>query len=222
MYFAITAAVLTGLTSAFPSHIDIPARGEGTFSVTTPARSFKGGKYGPLALAKAYNKFGVELPADLKAAVARIKSSKLKERTTGSVVNVPEEYDEEYNSDVSIGTPAQVLPLDFDTGSSDLWVFSTQTPSDEVDGQTLYDPGSSSTAKLLSGESWSITYGDGSTSSGDVYSDVVTVGGLTVTGQAVESAEEVSDEFTEDSACSGLLGLGTVHVAKSSPRGPWF
>ena len=86
------------------------------------------------------------------------------------------------------------------------WVFSTELSSSEASGHTEYNPKKSSTAKILQGATWNISYGDGSSASGNVYTDTVTVGGVTVTAQAVELAEEVSSEFEQD-ASDGLLGL---------------
>lgn len=212
----LTAAAFAAgaLASAIP-HIGTP---RGNFSIEQ-IRNPQFVRNGPLALAKAYAKFGAPVPADLQAAVSKIKAEYgVSKRTTGSVTNTPEQYDSEYLSPVSIGTPPQVLNLDFDTGSSDLWVFSSETPSSEVDGQTVYNPSKSSTSKKISGASWSIEYGDGSSSSGDVYDDVVTVGGLTVTSQAVEAAKQVSDEFTSDSDNDGLLGLAFSSINTVTPK----
>ncbi|OAQ58849.1 secreted aspartic proteinase precursor [Pochonia chlamydosporia 170] len=200
----LVALVAAGVANA------LPTSNHGKVSVpVTHNRNFKA--HGPLALAKAYHKFNKPVPKDVADAVAR-----LNKRATGSVTNVPQQYDSEYLAAVQIGTPAQTLNLDFDTGSSDLWVFSTETPSSEVQGQTLYNPGSSSTAQLLQGESWSITYGDQSSSSGDVYSDVVTIGGLSVQGQAVESAKQVSAQFSSGPS-SGLLGLAFSSINTVQP-----
>lgn len=58
----------------------------------------------------------------------------------------------------------------------------------------------------LPGLSWDISYVDGSGASGDVYSETVTVGGTTVTAQAVERATQASSTFFNVGS-DGLLGL---------------
>jgi aspergillopepsin I len=87
------------------------------------------------------------------------------------------------------------------------WVFSSELSKSESSGHSVYNPSKSSTAKELQGDTWSISYGDGSSASGNVYTDTVDVGGTTVTGQAVELAEKISSEFEEDTDSDGLLGL---------------
>ncbi|KAF9633155.1 Endothiapepsin [Lasiodiplodia theobromae] len=216
---AIAALLATaGTASAIPPRIGVPAepKTEGTASLLQ-VRNTKHVKSGPRALAKAYVKYGIPISPELEAAVSNATSSAVK-RATGSATTTPTEYDSEYLTPVSIGTPAQVLNLDFDTGSSDLWVFSSETPSNEVSGQSIYTPSKSSTSSKLSGATWEISYGDGSSSSGDVYIDKVTVGGLTVTKQAVEAAKVVSSEFTQDSDNDGLLGLAFSSLNTVSPN----
>lgn len=108
--------------------------------------------------------------------------------------------------------------LNFDTGSSDLWVFSSETPTNQQGGQKLYEIEKSSTATKLDNHTWSIHYGDGSRSSGNVYLDTVSVGGVNVFQQAVESATFVSASFVSDAASSGLLGLGFDSINTVTPK----
>lgn len=179
-------------------------------------------RHGAVALEKVYLKYNVSMPDELTTAVSRIRATLLSglgldKKDTGSAVNTPEEYDVEYLTPVQIGTPPQTLNINFDTGSSDLWVYSTETPSSEVNGQAVYDPTSSNTSAKQDEMSWSISYGDGSSSSGDVYYDTVSIGGLSVTNMAVEVAAKVSSEFTSDNDMDGLLGLGFSNLNTVSP-----
>lgn len=125
---------------------------------------------------------------------------------TGEVTAEDQQNDSMYLCEVDIGTPPQKLMLDFDTGSSDLWVFSTELPASAQKGHNVFDPSKSSTWKAADDEAWKISYGDGSSASGDVGNDTVTIGGLAVENQAVELAKVAADQFTSGTG-DGLLGL---------------
>lgn len=110
LQFVLAAATLVTLTDALPTteqHI-------GSFEVKQVRNpSFK--RNGPKELAKAYRKYGKELPTDLLKVVSAKKSS----GNDGTVTTTPSDsYDSEYLTPVTIG--GQTLQLDFDTGSSDL------------------------------------------------------------------------------------------------------
>jgi len=123
----------------------------------------------------------------------------------GEVTATPETGDVEFLSPVQIG--GQTLNMDFDSGSSDLWVFNTQLSEFAQEGHTIFDPTKSPTFQLIQGATFSISYGDGSGAAGDVGTDTVNIGGATVTSQAVELATAVSSSFVQDTQSNGLVGL---------------
>ncbi|OCK73127.1 aspartic proteinase precursor [Lepidopterella palustris CBS 459.81] len=128
----------------------------------------------------------------------------------GEVGAVNQPNDSMYLCAVQIGNPAQTLNLDFDTGSSDLWVWSTELPFFTrlfAFGHNIFDPNKSSTFIMTPDSTWEIAYGDGSTASGDVGTDDVTLGGLTIKNQTIELAKTLSIQFRLG-AGDGLLGLG--------------
>ena len=87
----------------------------------------------------------------------------------GAVKLTDQEDDLEWTGSISIGSPAQSFTIDFDTGSSDLWVPSAQRCSG-CSGKRTYNPSSSSSSQSQKG-TFSIEYADGSTVSGPVYKD---------------------------------------------------
>jgi hypothetical protein len=123
----------------------------------------------------------------------------------GVVVNTPEAGDVEYLSPVTIG--GQTMNMDFDSGSSDLWVFNTQLATASQAGHTNFNPQKSTTFKMQTGSTFSISYGDGSGAAGNVGTDTVNIGGATVTSQAIELATAVSASFVQDTQSNGLVGL---------------
>lgn len=135
---------------------------------------------------------------------------------TGIVENVPEANDVEYLSPVNIG--GQVVNLDFDTGSSDLWVFNTQLSSAATQGHALYDPASSANFQLINNAQFQIQYGDGSGAEGIVGTDVVNIGGAEVQAQAIELATAVTQSFVDDIATDGLLGLAFSSINTVQPQ----
>ncbi|KAF7966518.1 hypothetical protein HWV62_38082 [Athelia sp. TMB] len=63
-----------------------------------------------------------------------------------------------------------------------------------------------------------ISYGDGSSASGNVYTDAVTVGDVTIPNQAVELAENLSSSFQQDGGSDGLLGLAWPALNTVTPK----
>lgn len=124
---------------------------------------------------------------------------------TGSVTATPEANDVEYLAPISIG--GQTMVMDFDSGSSDLWVFSTSLSANAQRGHTNFNPTKSTSFKAMTGASFSISYGDGSGAAGTVGTDTVNIGGATVTSQAIELATAVSSSFVQDTNSNGLVGL---------------
>ncbi|KAF9230239.1 aspartic peptidase domain-containing protein, partial [Melanogaster broomeanus] len=119
---------------------------------------------------------------------------------------------------ISVGTPAIDYTVDFDTGSSDLFLPGPNCGSN-CDGHTIYNPSSSSTSKDL-GKTFLLQYGDGSSVSGEQYSDTVMIAGLTATDQALGAASQFSSGYSiSEFPPDGLMGMGfqTISDYNASP-----
>ncbi|KAK4246183.1 aspartic peptidase domain-containing protein [Corynascus novoguineensis] len=191
---------------------------------------------GPKELLRSYRKYRMPIPQDLLDALEDepanallpesppshgSKTMKVTEvdaiaqTTVGLVPAIPANGGIEYISPITIG--GQTINVALDTGSADLWVFSSQLPGSAQVGHQTYNPLLSPTFRHMPSANFSIIYGDGTSASGNVGIDVVDVGGATVTNQAVQMATAVSPVFVLDMNLSGLVGLGFSQLSTVKP-----
>ncbi|KAH7922358.1 Asp-domain-containing protein [Leucogyrophana mollusca] len=119
---------------------------------------------------------------------------------------------------ISVGTPAKTFTVDFDTGSSDLFLPGPNCGT-TCGGHATYTPKSSSTAKDLS-KTFSLAYGDGSTVKGEQWTDTVSIAGLKATKQTVGAATQYSSGFeSKQFPADGLMGMGfkSISVYNANP-----
>ena len=198
-----------------------------SFKVQRPRSASVRSLDGPTELAKAFGKYGWSLSsnANTHVAISNLSSSNEAVTTstaslmgtgTGIVPVAPGEADTQFLSPVTIG--GQEFNLDFDTGSSDLWVFSNKLSKSEIGAHAAYDPSKSKTFKEIPGSTFQITYGDKSHASGTAGFDEVKLGTAVVKQQAVELASQVSGSFLSDHGSDGLLGLGSSKINAIKPK----
>ncbi|KAI0048762.1 acid protease [Auriscalpium vulgare] len=119
---------------------------------------------------------------------------------------------------ISVGTPATEYKVDFDTGSSDIFLPGVDC-TENCDNHTMYDPSASSTSQDRDA-TFKLTYGDGSSVEGEQYTDVVTCAGLTAKAQALGAANTYSTGFSSAQfPADGLMGMGFQEISqfKSPP-----
>jgi hypothetical protein len=181
--------------------------------------------HGPRAYKRALQKFGFngitfkpdgEVATRLKAA-SNMSAVVGQGTQDGSTPTAPTQNDAQFLSPVTIG--GQQMIMNFDSGSSDTWVFNTNLPSAAQQGHNVYDPSKSTTFEnALAQSTFNVSYGDGSGASGPVGVDTVDIGGSTVTQQAIGLPDVVSQSFIVDGQSDGLVGLAFSQLNTITPQ----
>ncbi|KAG8753205.1 Type I transmembrane sorting receptor [Ceratobasidium sp. 428] len=219
---ALATLALVGLVSAVPldTHrrvgVVVPLHKRGPTSLNSE------GIIVPTALANVAKQVQVKYAVG-NAAYKQNTGKALFPNLEGSLVkrqNEPltDEQEELWAGKITIGTPPQEFLVDFDTGSADLWVPNAECTTGGCKGHKTFDVSKSSTVKPQSGN-FSISYGDGSTSSGPIFADTVTVAGLTVKDQFLSAVTAESDSFAQDPS-DGLMGLAFSSISNMGKPTP--
>jgi hypothetical protein len=242
LQFLLFVTLLAAVVLAAPAPSSKRNIEKRSFKVPRQLNTAHPGPNGPAALRKVFRKYNFKQKADFMVKDGFISFSKQAQdkantsastaaaakggNTTGTVAANPGENAALFLSPVDIG--GQTLNLDFDSGSSDLWCFSTGLDPQVIGQHTAFDPTKSTSFKKVNGAQWKISYGDGSGAAGVVGTDTVTIGGVTVENQAVELATAVSQSFVEDTNTDGLVGLAFSNLntvndgTKKTPQKTFF
>ncbi|KAI8640974.1 aspartic peptidase domain-containing protein [Parasitella parasitica] len=157
-------------------------------------------------------------PARVKRSLAKygIVDEKLNSRlnsASNAAIELFSAYvDIEYVGEIAIGTPPQKFNVDFDTGSSDIWVPSSRCGS-SCSTHNRFDGSKSSTYKEINSKTWQLSYGDGSSVRGYTAMDAVHLGNVTRPQQLIGLVSDETPEFASDKFLDGIFGLAFPPLA---------
>ncbi|KAH7334392.1 aspartic peptidase domain-containing protein [Rhizoctonia solani] len=197
------------------------------------------------ANAMAYYQNTGEVHPDLNVSVNQLKAThaRLFRRQTAQNNTIPLTdigADLLWSGPVQVGTPFRTVNVDFDTGSSDFFLASDQCPTAQCAGKNLYvasqvissfyagsgdadSPLIQSSTSAKTANTFQISFGDGSAVRANVFTDVVSIGGLAITNSGVGAVTQLSQSFTNagGDTSDGLMGMAFPVLAESKQT-PYF
>ncbi|KAI9255522.1 aspartic peptidase domain-containing protein [Sporodiniella umbellata] len=102
--------------------------------------------------------------------------------------------------------------MDFDTGSSDIWVPSSMCLQ-TCGNHARFEPSKSSTFQLVTNKTWMLQYGDGSSVKGYTAHDTVHLGEYKQNNQLVGLVSSETPELAQDRFLDGIFGLAFPSLA---------
>ena len=124
-----------------------------------------------------------------------------------------------WTGEIGLGTPAQPFHVDFDTGSSDLWVPSQQCDAscDSYPGWNRYDKSKSSTyepgSSSVSKNAFKVLYADGEQVEGQHAKDVLQLGDSVIISHQIFAEATSIDNYESCQGEEGVLGLGFSFIS---------
>lgn len=138
----------------------------------------------------------------------------------GHPVGVDNFLNAQYYSTIAIGSPPQEFKVVLDTGSSNLWIPSTDCNSIACYLHTKYDHGESTTYKQ-NGSDFAIQYGSGSVS-GYISEDTVMLGDLAIKHQLFGEATAEPGLAFAFGRFDGIMGLGFPRISVNGIVPPMY
>ncbi|KAK4519931.1 uncharacterized protein ATC70_010175 [Mucor velutinosus] len=157
-------------------------------------------------------------PARVKRALAKYGivdekiNSRLNSASNAAIELFSAYVDIEYIGEIGIGTPPQKFNVDFDTGSSDIWVPSSRCGS-SCSTHRRFNDSKSFTYKGMGNATWHLSYGDGSSVRGYTALDTVHLGNVTKHQQFIGLVSQQTPEFASDKFLDGIFGLAFPPLA---------
>ncbi|VUC22787.1 unnamed protein product [Clonostachys rosea] len=202
------AAIVSG-----QSHTGI----EGSFSLSV-AETYHQSKGFVRDWAAARQKWGKGVPKDVATAFSLLDSN-------GRVDVEPLGSDDIFIANIEIGNPPQAVKIALDTGSSDLWLQSSDTTyfyNRKGPWAPRYHPNMSRTSNILKDAEWNVKYMDGTAANGIVYLDTIRLGGFEIHNATIQSALVVASRFERETGLSGIMGLAKSLPSSIAPPSKTF